>query len=236
MSEAYLTIDDAPSPKMREKLNILDKKNIPAIFFCEGRYIKERMDLVVEAIERDFIIGNHSYSHPHFSDIPFEEAKKEIKRTEKLIEKAYSKSERKRPGNFFRFPYGDRADGEKLQKLQNFLNQQGFTKPEFNKIKYRWYQENEEDKVDWFWTFDCMEWKLDGLDDILGRIEKRNPQDNIIENKELSKNMPTGLLTDSADIILIHDHAGTHGRNTHQYFKPIIDKLSQMNLNFQKPV
>ena len=43
MSKAYLTIDDAPSENFEEKVEFLEGKNIPAIFFCEGRYIEKRM-------------------------------------------------------------------------------------------------------------------------------------------------------------------------------------------------
>ncbi|MFB6099960.1 MAG: polysaccharide deacetylase family protein [Candidatus Nanohalobium sp.] len=119
MSKAYLTIDDSPSKVMEAKLDFLDRKGIPAMFFCEGAKLEERPELVKEAIRRGFIIGNHSYSHPKFSEISFEKAKKEIKKTEEIIDDIYDKVDTERPGKFFRFPYGDKG-GEKKKNSRSF--------------------------------------------------------------------------------------------------------------------
>ncbi len=48
------------------------------------------------AIKKGFIIGNHSYAHPHFSKITKEEAFEQIKKTDKIIEEVYKKSRNKR--------------------------------------------------------------------------------------------------------------------------------------------
>ena len=66
MKIAYLTIDDAPSKDFIRKLDFLSSKNIPAILFCEGRFLEERFDDGVCAIRKGYIVGNHGYDHKYF--------------------------------------------------------------------------------------------------------------------------------------------------------------------------
>ena len=103
MKKAILTIDDAPSSDFRNKVRYLKKNNITAIFFIIGKVAEKKIDDLVYAIKKGFIIGNHSYSHPSFSDISLKEAEKQIKETDKIIEKAYKKAGIKRQIKVFRF-------------------------------------------------------------------------------------------------------------------------------------
>ncbi|MBN1888244.1 MAG: polysaccharide deacetylase family protein [Thermoflexales bacterium] len=48
---AYLTIDDAPSPMMREKVDYLVRKKIPAVWFCIGEFLDRRPELALYAIQ-----------------------------------------------------------------------------------------------------------------------------------------------------------------------------------------
>ncbi len=214
---AYLTIDDAPSPVFEDKLELLISNDVPAVFFCEGHYLEERPEIVVKAIREGFIIGNHAYSHPKFSDISLEKAEEEIRRTDELIDKLYERAGVDRPGKFFRFPFGNRG-GEKEEELQSFLREQGYSKPGFPGITYGWYDEKCRDKVDWFWTFDVKEYEIDSREEVLERMDEDEPG-----------NMK-GLNTDSADIILIHDH-----KETHEVFKSAIRRLME-KVEFRKPV
>jgi len=84
--EIYLTIDDSPSSSFRSNLDYLISNEIPAIFFCIGNLMADYWDDIIFAIKQGYLIGNHSYSHPHFSDIPLEDAKREIRQTDKLID------------------------------------------------------------------------------------------------------------------------------------------------------
>ena len=102
---AYLTIDDAPSNNFDMILKYLLKNKIPAIFFCEGRKIIKRPENIIKAIKDGFIIGNHSYDHPNFSEISIEEAESQITDTDKLIESIYVESGIERPIKVFRFPF-----------------------------------------------------------------------------------------------------------------------------------
>ena len=136
MKKAYLTIDDAPSKDFKKKVDFLISKKIPAIIFCEGQYINGREKELIYAIEEGFILGNHSYSHPHFSELSLKECTKEIKLTDGLIKNVYKKSKIKRPIKIFRFPYGDKGTGNKKgflfrffsnksKKIQSYLKKEG---------------------------------------------------------------------------------------------------------------
>ncbi len=123
----YLTIDDAPSIHMKEKVDFLLEHKIPALFFCPGKNIEKHRNLVVDAIKSGFTIGNHSYSHPYFSEISEAECYDEILRTEVLIDECYALAKSARPAKLFRLPYGDRGTGAKAEAIQRFLGTLGFT-------------------------------------------------------------------------------------------------------------
>ena len=84
--KVFLTIDDSPSSTFIEKLDYLESKNIPAVFFCIGNLMEKREEMMVECVNRGFSIGNHSYSHPHFSKIDIDQCKIEIEKTDEIIE------------------------------------------------------------------------------------------------------------------------------------------------------
>ncbi len=49
-------------------LNILKENEIHTTFFLTGRFIRKNIDLTAEIIENKHEIGNHTYSHPHFTE------------------------------------------------------------------------------------------------------------------------------------------------------------------------
>lgn len=108
--KAYLTIDDAPNKDFRNKVEFLSYERIPALFFCWGENIQKYEDDLIYAIKSGFVLGNHSWSHLHFSDLTLDECKNEIKLTDKFIDEIYRKSGLPRPAKFFRFPYFDCGD------------------------------------------------------------------------------------------------------------------------------
>ncbi len=144
MPKAYLTIDDGPSPVTGDLVDALDQRGIQALFFCRGDYMEEHFDAVVYAIQKGHVIGNHSYEHKRSSGLSFDEWTEDLEKTEVLIERAYKQAGSMRPGLYYRFPYLDRGDGEllerncpefnlakydKVQKMQNYLQERGFTQP-----------------------------------------------------------------------------------------------------------
>ena len=108
----YLTIDDSPSKDFRSNLDYLIEHNIPAVFFCIGERMEAGWEDLKYAISKGYLIGNHSYSHPHFSDLDLESAKQEIQKTDALIERLYQEAGQPDYDRLFRFPYGDKGDGK----------------------------------------------------------------------------------------------------------------------------
>jgi len=100
---AYLTIDDAPSEDMKEKVDFLVSKGIPAIWFCLGDFLEKGSEHAIHAIEKGFIIGNHSYGHPYFSDLPLKQCFEEIQKTDRIIDEIYRKAGVKDPLDFSDF-------------------------------------------------------------------------------------------------------------------------------------
>lgn len=64
-----LTFDDGPMQERTNTiLNLLDKFNVKATFFCIGNRIKGNEEIVKNIHERGHLIGNHSYSHSNLFD------------------------------------------------------------------------------------------------------------------------------------------------------------------------
>jgi peptidoglycan/xylan/chitin deacetylase (PgdA/CDA1 family) len=102
---AYLTIDDGPTEDTREKVDFLDSKGIKAIWFCPGKEIEKHPEQAIYIIKKGHIIGSHGYNHKNFSEISLDEARKQIEKTDKIIDEIYKKADIERPIKVFRFPY-----------------------------------------------------------------------------------------------------------------------------------
>lgn len=238
---AYLTIDDSPSIDTKSKIDYLMSKNIPAIIYCRGEFIIQHFSSVIYAIENGYIIGNHSYSHPRFSELNIETCIEEILKTEKLIEEAYHFAKKKRAFKLLRYPFGDNGGGElrlseysteaneKMEKLRTFLIKEGFQRASFEGITYDYYQRSGFDRqIDAPWTFDTKDYvalseksmKKHGLitlDNFLHRMDIDNPEEGF------GLNYPN-----SSEIILMHDFA-----KISFLFAPMIDKLLSKQLHFK---
>lgn len=224
---AYLTIDDAPSEDFINKIDFLLEKGISTIFFCRGDFLEQRKEDVIYAIKNGFIIGNHSYDHPRFSEIGLDEAFEQIQKTDKIIEELYSKSGIQRPIKLFRFPYGDKG-GDNYAKIQKFLKKSGYRQPLFERIHYEWFNNSSlRTDFDVYWTFDVKEWCLKGNYD--SNIKSIKDVFKRIEQKEHEQGGSL-LNPNSNEIIIIHDH-----KETTEYFFKIMDKLLDMDLKFEMP-
>jgi peptidoglycan-N-acetylglucosamine deacetylase len=59
-----LTFDDGPDPDSTPHLlDILDKHDIKALFFCDGRAAEKYPELIDQIKKRGHLTGNHSYNH-----------------------------------------------------------------------------------------------------------------------------------------------------------------------------
>jgi peptidoglycan/xylan/chitin deacetylase (PgdA/CDA1 family) len=239
---AYLTIDDAPSLTMNEKADYLSRKGIPAVWFCRGDFLEQWPNLAIHAIQKGFVLGNHSYNHLHFSELGLDECLTQIRRTDEIIEALYKSAGVKRPTKCFRFPYGDKggqkgsqvcesyseAGLERKQTLQTYLRQLGYTQPRWEEVTYRDYRTSVRDDIDWYWTYDVLDWSILAKEPVFGI----NSLEKVFER--MDGEGPGGYegLTsgDSAEIVLMHDHTETAA-----YFEPIVERLLGKGLVFLQP-
>ncbi len=98
-----LTFDDGPEPGHTEAiLAVLARHQVPATFFLIAEKAKAHPELVAQmrALPGS-VIGNHSWSHPNFHDIPAEEQAKEVDSADALLHADLGATP------LFRYPYGN---------------------------------------------------------------------------------------------------------------------------------
>lgn len=60
----YLTFDDGPIPEITPwVLDVLDKYNIKATFFCVGDNVRKHPEVYAEVLRRGHKVGNHTFNH-----------------------------------------------------------------------------------------------------------------------------------------------------------------------------
>lgn len=97
-----LTFDDGPNLMTLLVLDVLKKHNAKATFFCIGKNIEARPDILKRTIEEGHTVGNHSYGHSPFFDFYRKNIViAEIEKTDTLIESVLGKKPK-----LFRPPYG----------------------------------------------------------------------------------------------------------------------------------
>src|SRR5205814_10093968 len=74
-----------------------------ATFFLTGRFCEQFPGEVRAIAEAGMELGNHSYSHPHFTRLSDAEIRSQLERAEAAIVKACGRGAKP----LFRFPYGD---------------------------------------------------------------------------------------------------------------------------------
>ena len=236
MPRCYLTIDDSPSPHTDGITAFLIKRNIPALLFARGDLIEANPEPIVRAIENGFIIGNHSYSHCPFGDLNYDEAVKDIEQCEELINDCYQIAGIERHGKYFRFPYLDRGNGDRIErhfdnvtnidinndnsvhKLQIYLKEHGFTQP--FKTNHPIYNNpsiaNASDCLMTFTSYDWMmtnrhkgKWDYKNIDDLKQRLD-----DSDMKNHD-------------GNITIFHDQS-----ETFETFKTLIDYMIDKGYDF----
>lgn len=82
-----LTFDDGPSIYTEELLDGLKERNVQATFFIIGKSAEKYPEIVKRESEEGHLIGNHTYNHVKITKLSEEEAKKELAKTNELLEK-----------------------------------------------------------------------------------------------------------------------------------------------------
>lgn len=84
-----LTFDDGPHPvNTPEILKVLRKFDVKATFYVVGFEVDLFPSILREVVAQGHEIGNHTYTHPHLSDLSPEQQRAEIDLTNQSIEKA----------------------------------------------------------------------------------------------------------------------------------------------------
>lgn len=99
-----LTYDDGPGGQTIDIAKFLAEMKVRATFFLIGRLIEHHPKAVEELIDLGHGVGNHTFSHPHLTDVVRDQEKlvSEVVATDRLIAKHIG------DGPFFlRPPYGE---------------------------------------------------------------------------------------------------------------------------------
>lgn len=79
--ELFLTFDNGYENGFTASiLDTLKAKQVPAIFFITGHYVKDQPELVKRMAAEGHLIGNHSWSHPDMTTITDAKMKEELDR------------------------------------------------------------------------------------------------------------------------------------------------------------
>jgi peptidoglycan/xylan/chitin deacetylase (PgdA/CDA1 family) len=221
MSNFYLTIDDGPSSRAQEKLEFLNKRGVRAIWFVLGENIRTNRDGAMDAVRKGNILGNHSFSHPHFPLTSMQKIRDEIAQTEGLIEEVYECAGIARPAKIFRFPYGEIGGPVKRWRMRGVLKELGFETGKFDSVQFGAWNPNKPGDRHWMWSYDVREWALakEGIrNQTFGQVH-----DNL--EKYLNS-----YAKDKNQVILMHDH-----EQTHDSFLKLIDIFLDRGIVFQDP-
>lgn len=83
--------------------NILIQTETPSTFFLGGRWIEKEEPEVIELASNPlFELGNHSWDHPHMTQLSDQQIKDQLNKTQEALFRATGKV-----GRYFRPPYGE---------------------------------------------------------------------------------------------------------------------------------
>ncbi|MEU6100890.1 polysaccharide deacetylase family protein [Streptomyces flaveolus] len=97
-----LTFDDGPSGTTTSLLNALKQNGLRATMFNQGQYAAQNPSLVRAQVDAGMWVANHSYTHPHMTQLGQAQMDTEISRTQQAIAAAGGGTPK-----LFRPPYGE---------------------------------------------------------------------------------------------------------------------------------
>ena len=228
MIKAIMTIDDIASKNTPAIVDFLKENNIPTIMFAWGENVEHYRENAIYALKNGIIVGNHSYSHPHFSELSYEEGIAEIEKCEAILNNLYKDAGVERKFRPFRFPYGDKGGANK-DAYQKYFKDNGFDKVDDTQFTWPgWKEEGLDKDIDTLWTFDFMEYCIrEGsgftIDDVLKRMHDENPAEG-----------PALYEDGSVHLLLFHAHDETEDM-VPEYYKIILGDLIEKGVEFIQP-
>lgn len=133
-----------------EILDILDKNNVKATFFLVGNWVDKYPEKVKKIHDKGHEIGNHSTTHPHFTQLTNQKIKEEILITSDKIKNITGKKT-----NLFRPPFGD-----------------------YNSQVVKSVKDTGHSVIQW--DVDSMDWTNPGEDAIFTRVTKKATNGSIV--------------------------------------------------------
>ena len=228
MIHAILTIDDIGSENPPAIVDYLTSRGIQAVMFAVGKRVEAYPRQSAYAVEHGMVVGNHSYSHPHFSELSAEDGRAEILACERVLDDLYRTCGVPRRLRPFRFPYGDKGGAAK-EALQAFLRENGFHKLRDDAIPFPFWKASGLDReVDTLWTYDFAEYNVrpgSGFtwEDVWKKLHDPRPLSG------------APLFEDGArHILLLHAHDETE-RMVPGYYRKLIDHLLENGVVFDPP-
>ncbi|MCG8968562.1 polysaccharide deacetylase family protein [Streptomyces sp. CL12-4] len=97
-----LTFDDGPSSTTQALLNALKQNGLRATMFNQGQYAAQNPSLVRAQVDAGMWVANHSYTHPHMTQLSQAQMDAEISRTQQAVAAAGGGTPK-----LFRPPYGE---------------------------------------------------------------------------------------------------------------------------------
>jgi peptidoglycan/xylan/chitin deacetylase (PgdA/CDA1 family) len=114
-----LTFDDGPTAgNTQNLLNALRSAGLRATFFDEGRYAQSSPSLVQATVSAGMWLGNHSWDHPHMTQLSSSQMQTQIGNTQNAIRQASGVTPK-----LFRPPYGETNSTLKSVEAQNGLTE-----------------------------------------------------------------------------------------------------------------
>ncbi|MBA9074936.1 peptidoglycan/xylan/chitin deacetylase (PgdA/CDA1 family) [Flavobacterium gossypii] len=137
--QVAITIDDVPNTKKFQQdrfkaqlLKKLDSMQLPvAIFINEGKIyatdsVSKNFQLLNDWAKRKYVtLGNHTFSHPRYSDVGFDAFTSDIDKGESITRELAKKLGK--PLKHFRFPFNDLGkDSLQRNEIENYLAQKDY--------------------------------------------------------------------------------------------------------------
>ncbi|MPY62114.1 polysaccharide deacetylase family protein [Streptomyces spongiae] len=113
-----LTFDDGPSGNTPALLGALQRHGLRATMFNEGRYAAAYPAQVKAQLAAGMWVGNHSYTHPHLTQLGQSQIDSEISRTQQAIAAAGGGTPK-----LFRPPYGETSSTVKAVEAKYGLTE-----------------------------------------------------------------------------------------------------------------
>ncbi|SDZ78145.1 polysaccharide deacetylase family sporulation protein PdaB [Thalassobacillus cyri] len=138
-----LTFDDGPEDTYTPQiLKVLREKGVKATFFVMGQRVRENPAQLQKIQREGHAIGNHTWDHPHLSELTKEEMQENIQNTNAVIEEVTGVKT-----DLFRPPFGE------IKEWQlELLNKEGYESI--------------------MWTADSKDWMGISAEEIVERVKK----------------------------------------------------------------